>query len=328
MILPLILCALSPVLSRSVGPSIQLGRKFRVGTTERYQVRASLAAEEKTRGLQTAIPEDLDLNYDFSVTVKSLGTDGIAKVIYDRPTFTTIEGETFDAPPKTKIEKLGLKFELTVSPINEILAQVDLSPKKKTSISPVSRVHSKFLRLKKTHDVIGQYVGEIERLSLFVGSFESSLDFNPRLPFDEVKVGDTWKRTVGYSPQKLKGKDGKLAVQRLDYVLTYKGLIQSEGKMVQRVEAVLNLDTDLGTFINQNLETGSEETGIKSIPLKLQASIQFDLDQKFGSTILAQAISKGGFSIILTDEPDDPVASVSLKGRTVMRLLPQSVQKK
>ncbi len=306
--------------------AITLSRKFKVGTIEQYEVRASLSAEQKMRGLKTAIPEDLDLSYNFSVRVKSLGADGIAKLIYSRPTFTTVEGETFDAPPKTKVEKLNLKFELTVSPINEILSQTDLTaPKKESRI--VSAHVNNHKRLRKFQDVIGQYVGEIERLSLSVGSFDSSLDFNPRLSIEDVKPGDTWKRTVGYSPQKLKGKDGKVAVQRLDYVFTYRGTMQSAGKMVSRVEATLNVDSDLGAFVNQNLGPDSEESGIKTIPLKLQSSIEFDLDPKNGSTLAARAKSAGGFSVILTDDPEDPAVSVSLKGKTFLRQVSRSAAK-
>jgi hypothetical protein len=47
-----------------------------------------------------------------------------------RPTFTEVRGETFNSPPKTTVDKANLDFQLTVSPINEILGMKDLTKKK------------------------------------------------------------------------------------------------------------------------------------------------------------------------------------------------------
>jgi hypothetical protein len=307
------------------GEAITLGRKFQPKEKLTYAVAANVLAEQRSGSLQTWIPEEFDINYRFTTEVQAMKADGIVQMLYTRPTYTTIEGETFTAPPKTKVEKVNQTVQLTVSPINEILDYKDLTkkpgakpaPKPKTKKSVYGPLRPAVLQM----GFLSPFISEIHRLSLFVGSFDSALDFNPKLPLDEVKVGDTWKRTASFQPQKLKGKEGKQAVQRLDYTYTYKGLVQSEGRQVQRVEAKLNLSTDLALFFNQMAEAKPEDTGLKKIPLKLDATILFDLDPKTGHTLLAQAQSQGGFQVFTTDDEEQAVLEERLKGRTTMRLV-------
>jgi len=176
-------------------------------------------------------------------------------------------------------------------------------------------------------DFLSQFISEVHRLALFAGNFESSLDFAPRLPFEKLNVGDTWKRTVGYSPQKLKGKNGKTVNQRLDYVFTYKGVVDSNGKKVYRVTGSCLLDSNLADFIHETFEVKPEDTGLKSIPLQLKTSIDFDLDMATQKTLRADATSEGGFKIIITAFPDDPVQEETFKGRTQLRLVPNAPDK-
>ena len=302
---------------------VSLGRVFAKNQKLAYEVRASLSAQHRMRGLQTWIPEDLDLNYDFTITVQDLKADGIAVLHYQRPVMHEIEGETFEAPPKDNVEKVNLDYQLTISPINEILEAKDLNekpakpPKKGGSLL----VHTSRAARQDLGSFIGQFVGETYRLALFAGSFDSALDFDPKTPFDNVKVGDTWKHTVGYQPQKLKGKGNKQAVQRLDYTYTYKGIVDSEGKKVYRVEGVLDLKTDIGDFINQLVEAKPEDTGLKKVPLTLKSTIEFDLDMKTRTTILAQATTESTFQLFVTAYPDDPYEEQTLKAHTSMRLV-------
>lgn len=320
------LSLLIPTLGQGATPApVSLGRVFTEGETLAYAVRSSLSAESRGRGLTTWIPQDLNINYDFTVAVEKLKADGIAVVRYKRPTITQIDGETVDQPPKTKKDAVNIDFRLTVSPLNEILEMKDLAPKKdkdKSKANAEDEEDGRWFRstsptrTRQLTGFISQFVGEVYRLSLFVGNFDSALDFAPRTPFEAVKVGDTWKRTVGYQPQKLKGKDGKQAVQRLDFTYTYKGLADTPKGKVMRVEGKLNFATDLAEFINQTFDVDAKETGLKGIPLSMDSKITFDLDPVTRHTRSAYAQSSAQFKIILTDNPDDPVAEERLKGQT------------
>lgn len=302
---------------------VSLGRVFQKNEKLAYDIKSSLHSEHRTRGLVTWIPEDLDLNYAFTTVVQQMKPDGIAVIHYERPVMHEIEGETFDAPPKDNVVKSDLNMLLTVSPINEILEIKDLAQKsskpEKTGDSNLSMHRGG--RQADMGDILSQFVMEMYRLSLFVGSFESSLDFAPKTPFDPVKVGATWKETVGYQPQKLRGKGNKQAVQRLDYTFTYKGIVDSEGKKVYRVEGTLDLKTDLGDFVNQLVGMKPDDTGIKKVPLTMKSTIEFDLDMKTRNTLLAQATTESGFALYVTAYPDDAVQEDKIKAHTTMRLI-------
>jgi hypothetical protein len=241
-----------------------------------------------------------------------------------------VAGETAEHPPKATVEKVDYNFDLTVSPINEILEMKDLNPPKKKDPKKSGGGDDDgigYFAMRKTGRqnplgaFLGQFISDVYRLSLNVGSMDSALDFSPKLPIDEVKVGDTWKKTVSYQPQKLKGKDGKQAVQRLDYTFTYKGMVTVNGKQFYRINAALDLNTDLGAFLNQMADMKPEETHLKSIPLTLKQSIDYDLDPTTKRTVTARSKAEGGFKINITDIPDEPVEEEMLKGSTVMSLV-------
>ena len=327
--LPCYLFAIASVLTpQAKDAPVSLGRVFVKNEKLAYEIRSNLHSEHRLRGLETWIPEDLDLNYDFTTVVEDMKADGIAVLHYQRPIMHEIEGETFSAPPKDNIVNSNINFRLTVSPINEILEMKDLNEKgpkasKKggnfMSLSVPSR------RQEGLAGVLSQFVSEMYRLSLFAGSFDSALDFAPKTPIDDVKVGDSWKRTVGYQPQKLKGKGDKQAVQRLDYTFTYKGIVDSGGKKVYRVEGTLDLKTDLGDFVNQMVGMKPEDTGLKKVPLTMKSTIEFDLDMKTKHTLLAEATTVSGFGLFVTDYPDDAVQEDKIKAHTTMRLVGQRI---
>lgn len=307
------------------GPSYtDLNRVFAKGEKSEYEVRASLTTERRVIGLETWMPEDLDIRYKFKYEVVEMKADGICDLKYVRPTMTITEGETYDSPPKETVEKVDLNFLLTMSPVNDLIGMKDLNPPKPEkppvaklrSVNPLAGVPQETLQA-----FVGQFAGEIYRLALFAGSMDASLDFAPKLPYDEVKVGDKWKRTVGYSPQKLAGKGGKLAVQRLDYTFEYVGMAETSGKPYHRVIANLELKTDLAEFIHQMFNVKPAETGLKEIPLQLKASVEFDLDPQTRKTIAARAQSEGGFSILITRFPDRPIQEERFKGRATLKLL-------
>ncbi len=301
---------------------VTLTRTYVLGEKSTYRVRADIQIQVRAGELRTFIPQDEGLEYDFTTEVKQLKPDGIADVIYRRPTIKVIEGETFDSGIKTTTEKINFNYLLTMSPINEVLADKDLNPPKKEKAGADKlNLATKSALAKRAQDFFGVFIEEVQRLSVFIGSLDSSLDFNPKFPFDEVVVGDSWKRTVGFQPQKLKGTDGKQAVQRLDITYTFKGTTKRGPKDVYRIDADLNHETDLSQFLNQLAEVDEEVTGIKRFPLRLKAKVTYDIDPATGKTLGAVAESEGGFELVLTEQENDPLVEQKLKGRTVMSLL-------
>jgi hypothetical protein len=184
------------------------------------------------------------------------------------------------------------------------------------------------LREQDLGSILGDFIGEVHRLALFTGSFDSSLDFSPRLKSTSVNVGDTWQKTVGYSPQKKSG-DTKSIVQRLDYNYVYKGQVTQNGKKYERVEADLALDTDLTQFISDAFGAEADQTGITKLPITLKAHIVWSLDPVTKDPVFAEATSVGGYSIFVKDLPSDvPALEETFKGRTTLSLTSRAPSKK
>lgn len=306
--------------------AVELFRQFKAGEKLTYQVRSHLISEQQQYGQPFFLPSEIDINYDFTMDVKEIKADGFAVMEYRRPTMTQIDGETADAAPKTHVEKVNWVMQLTVSPINEITALKDLNAKpepKKTGGLRAS-TFAEIARASTAQLSIGAFIQELQRLSLFIGGLDSAMDFSPKLPYEEVKPGATWKKTVGYSPQVLKGKGDRQAMQRLDYTYTYDGLHTMDGQKVHQITALLDLDADAGKFINQALGATPGQTGLRAIKLKLKAKIVYYLDEKTKHTLRADAESKGGWTIEITDLPNDPYVEERLTGKTSLRLVKRS----
>lgn len=307
---------------------VEFNRVFVKGETATYKVHSQMTSEQRTIELETWMPSDLDIVYTFDYEVTEMKADGICVLRYRRPEMTEVTGETADAPPRRKVEKTNLDFILTVSPINEIL---DLKEAPKPPAKPPARrsgggsllmraISPMAIPEPQVQQFIGQFVGEIYRLALFVGSMDSSMDFAPVLPVTEVVPGDTWKKTVGFQPQRVKGKGNKMAVQRLDYTFTYKGVVTVNGKQYQRIEADLKVKSDLAEFIHQTFNAKPEETGLKEIPLGFDAKVLYDLDMKTHQTIRAVGSSEGGFSIVAQGF-SKPVQEERFKASSTLSLL-------
>jgi hypothetical protein len=296
-----------------------LERKFRAGEKSTYEVRSTLQAERRGGALRTFIPEEIELSYRFTTEVTRLLADGIAEMRYRRPTMTEVLGETFERPPRSRVEKIDLNYTLQVSPINEILDAQEVKP------ATPPRRSGRWIIDPLTHhqdeeSIITPFIGDLYRLSLFIGSLDSSLDFSPKLPLEPITVGGTWKRTIGYSPQRLDGR-GRSAVQRIDMVYTYMGEVIVNGRKQQRVRAAAALDTDAAPFVFQVIGVKPEESELKSVLLKLEAQIDFDLDPKTFKTLLAVATSTASIRVVLRGSDDVADFEERLKGRTTMRLV-------
>jgi hypothetical protein len=303
---------------------VMLNRVFKKGEKATYKVLSSLQIEARGGELLTFMPEDVDLNYNFTYEITAMKADGIAVMRYKRPTMTEIRGETATSPPRSTTIKSNLDWQLSVSPINEILETKDLykkpDPKKKKGGGKASWMT--FDGPSVTMQDPTGFIQEIYRLALFAGSVDSALDFSPKLPYDETKIGDTWQRTVGYSPQKLKNaKSGKSAVQRLDYTFTYKGVQNYNGKPYHRISGVLKLDTDLAPWLHEVTGLKPDETMLHAFKLQFNATVDFDLDINTRRTVRAEANSTGGMQVFLTMNKEAAFQEQRIKGHTTMSAL-------
>lgn len=324
MVLPLLALA---AMAGAQDKPVLLQRTTKAGEKLKYSVKSFLQLETREIGLDTFIPETVDIVYDFTADAVKEKADGIFDFHYKRPTMSVTDGETADSPRKTTVEKSNFDLMLTVSPINEFLEIKDLAPKpatpKKTGGGGIRPFGVKPIGQQDVvlGGFVGQFISEVQRLALFIGSLDNAIDFQPKLDFREVSPGDTWKRTVSYSPQKLQSKNGKTVMQRLDYVYTYKGVVESGGQKVNRVSAALKMSSDLVQYVKDNFDVSEVKFGFNELSFHLDAQIDYDLDLKTGHTLKALAKSDGGFRIVVTQYPDDPIVEQKLKGTTKLTLV-------
>jgi hypothetical protein len=315
--------AATAILSSQAAPAapvkaapVLLNRVMKKGDKFVYDIKSDLVIEEREYGLETFLPSGQGFEYRFTMDVLEEKVDGIVTAMYTRPTMTEIFAETHQRSEVRRVEKTNWKIKLDVSPLNELLKFEDMTPK-----PPAKKNDLRFLASTGTTTQQNlPYVDELYRLALFVGSLDSSLDFNPKLPFEEVQVGEEWKKTVSYQPQKVKGSN-KQAVQRLDYVYTYKGVRAQNGKNYYHVQATLKLDTDAGEFINQSLGMKPSESGLKALRLKFNAVIDFNLDMKTCTTVSATAKSEGSYKLEVTTIKDEAQQEGVMRGESTMRLV-------
>ena len=303
---------------------VDLYRQFKAGEELEYEVKSNLMVERRHYMTSTYIPDELDQNYKFTMKVVEMLADGFAKIDYKRPQMTFIFGETAFEPPRKEIEELDWRFTMTLSPVNALTDVIDLTPKKDDDDGDGGGGTLRALshRAKgEVQDSVMNFMTELYRLALFVGSLDTAIDLAPRLPLFEVEPGETWEETVSYQPQKLKGS-GKVRPQRLDYTYTFVGLIEkADGTKVYRVTADLGLDTDAAPFVNDMLGMKPSESGLSKIILKIKSHIDFDLDPVTKHTLMARARSDGEAAIWITQLPTVAYIEEKIRGRTTMKLL-------
>ncbi|HAY13785.1 MAG TPA: hypothetical protein PLB31_04215 [Fimbriimonadaceae bacterium] len=294
---------------------VDISRVFKAGETSKYAVRSRLQMETRQLGQTVFLPSSVRIDYDFTLNVKQMLDEGFAVHIYRRPTMTITDGETASSPPRKNVEQTNINYEMTLSPANEMTNAKALVARWAAASSPAAPAPQDLM------SVVGQFTGELQRLALFTGSLDSGMDLSPKLPYDEVRVGDTWKRTVGYSPQRIANSD-KAAVQRLDYTFTYKGVMEANGQKFHRVQATMSLDSNAAEFVNQSMGMTPGQSGLEAINLKLDATIDFDLDLNTRKTLRALAVSKGGYDVRISQVPGQPVLEQKLSGRSQLSLAP------
>lgn len=300
---------------------VELLRKFKAGEKFGYQVRSHLLIETQQEGQPFFLPEEEELNYDSTLEVKKIKADGFAEAVYLRPKMILVQGDSADGERKEHPENVNFNLSLTLSPINEVTDVKDLNaPVKK----PAKGGGGTFMRMFGPKipgtQVDLSFIQELQRMSIFIGSIDTSLDLSPKLPFEEVKKGDTWKRTASYQPQKVKNEKGKMAVQRIDFTYVYDGLVEYNKEKVHQITGTLHLDTDAGAYINQMMGTTPGQSGLKSIPMKLDSKITYYLDSKTMHTVFVKAESLGNWQIILSSGDGSPVIEQKLKGDVTCKL--------
>jgi hypothetical protein len=319
--------ALTMLLAQEPQP-VTLSRVMKTGQKFAYKVSGRLTTETKqlSQGIETYMPEDVLLEYDCFYDVLKEKADGIADIKYRRPFFKiTVPDPT--GKLNIQNDKIDMSADITLSPINEFLQVKDTTPKKPETKKNDSKLFTPatanaFASMPAVQgDLIGQILGDLQRLSLFMGTLDFSMEFQPKLHFDDVKVGDTWKRTAGSSPQKLDSKDGKSVMQRLDMVYTYKGKMVSNGQTVERVTATIDLKANMMDFLKDTYGNQAKDflAELKEFNYNLNATIDFDLDPKTYNTLYAENNAKGNLVIILKQLPDRPFFEQKLTGRTTLR---------
>lgn len=308
-------------------PVVKLERVSKPNEKLSYAVKSFLRMETREIGLETFIPSTVDIDYTFTAEAVKAKADGIFDFRYKRPTMTFVEGETVDHGPKKTVEKSNLDLMVTMSPINEFLETKDLAVKPKPKTGGGLRMFGARAVRRQDDPLMSflmPFIGEVQRLALFIGSIDSAIDFQPKLNVLEVSKGDTWKRTVSYSPQKLKTKNDKTVMQRLDYVYTYGGVVDSAKGKVHRVTAELKMNSDLVQYLKDNYDLTNSNFAFKEMTFQLEAKIDYDLDLKTGHTLRGVANSSGGFKVVASQYPEDPIVEQKLIGTTKLTLVSKS----
>lgn len=301
--------------------AVTFKRVFTPGIRSVYSVDSSIQLQHRPYGFTTFFPDDNERHYIFTTDCQSF--DGqLAKILYRRPSITVTGNATVDADPTTTVEKQDWKMLLTMSAINEVVDYQDLTPKKKPEPKSADAgfVVSGSGVARQAEQYYVPFLEDLIRLAGLIGSFDGSIDLEPQFDLGPVKVGDKWTRTVGFEPQKLASKAGKTVVQRLDMTFSYKGLVTSRNKQVQRIHGDLSLDTDLGKYVNDLFNLTPETTGLKSIPTKLKMALDFDLDPKTFQTLYATVHSEGGFEIY-SSQVSSAVEEEKILADTTMKLI-------
>jgi hypothetical protein len=270
--------------------------------------------EKRFGTVETWFPQDIDLSYDFTSNVIELKPGGVEVVHYQRPTMTQTTSESLEGEGGTEKTDVKLNYNVTLSPINEILGAKNLSISNRLFAGTASQQgNDQFAS-------ITSFISEVYMLARNLGNLDSALDFAPKLPVNEVKPGDSWKHTVGYSPQQLADQPGKSAVQRLDYTYGFGGVITVEGKQVYRVTADLDMSTNLATFYFQTSGENPNTSILHAMPVRLKTHIDFDLDMKTCETIKAVSDSTGSIAVFFSASPTQATFDQRFHATTTMLL--------
>lgn len=331
----MILTALIAALATSVPEPVELYRQWEAGDKFEYSVSSRLQRESRDLINTVFIPVIDKAKYNFTLEVSEVSDEGFATANYKKPTVVVTIPETDRKKAYDEIEEVNEHLLLSISPVNAITDFKDLTPKKEDDDDGdgdgggLVQLPVNFIAPGQPQQAYSRVFGAIQnaiddffRVANFSGSVDTMLDFAPRLSLFEVEPGETWEHTAAYQPQVLEGKEGKMAPQRIDYTMTYVGVVEVDGKKVHRVTSDLNLDTDIAPFINSIVGMNSEQSGIRGFKITLTAHIDFDLDLETKHTLRAIGRSQGHIAIEATIFKDKPAQELKVTGRTILKLVP------
>lgn len=298
-------------------PSIEpvaLERVFRQGETSTYDFNTRIMLDARNYPLETFIPVNDQVYYTFTLTTERLKPDGVADVRFKRNKITIRYGERFDEPPKE--EKLGRDENIvfTLSRTNQVLSLRDESPK-----PPPGGWYSALLRhvspvaATKAFDIIDDWITQMHQLAGFVNFF----DLGPILPAHPVEPGATWKETVGYAPVTVtEGADkGRTLNARIDYVYTFMGEADYQGRKVYHIQGAYKHDADAAKYIADLLAEARITSPYKAIRLQMDGKVDYYLDKSTCSVIRIQAEANGYFGLTVNELPDAPVVEEKIRSR-------------
>jgi len=279
--------------------AIDLERKFRKGEKHTFQFVSKMTVEFREIPLETFIPFGVTYSYSYTMETEQLKPDGAADVRFKRPNIKIRVGETVDEPPKMEVVDRPQNLLLTLSRKNQLLTLKDESPKPKkkegTGGGEPAFWNGSFGNPQLN---VSAWINELRGLGAFVNFF----DWGPVLPVHPVKVGDTWKETVGYVPATLKsGADkGRNIMTRIDYTYVYKGNTTREGKKRAWIQGTLHNDSDAAPFVADLLGIELKFAPFKEIRLQMDATVDYYLDPETFAVYEIEGKSKGNTSITVS----------------------------
>lgn len=305
---------------------VVLERKFTAGDRFVYKFNTKTFSDDRDYQFDMFMPNTQESMYTATTDVLEVKPSGAVVCRWVVSDAWFILGENASRDEMRIKDKEGADYRVEVTQVNDILDMRDNRPPKPEKNAP--KTEADWMRslmaaaVQPTLDQwVGQYVGPIYQLAGFTGGPYSGLDFAPKLPLDEVKVGDTWKKTVGFSPQKLRNdKDKKMAVTRLDYTYTYRGLVEEDGKKYLKITSACSLKTDVNDFLGQ-LMGSQENSPMSKAPLTWDAKVEYWLDPVTLHTINIEASSEGKFEMWVKEIKEQAYQESRLRSKASYKLV-------
>lgn len=290
---------------------VDLQRVFKDGAKATYEFNSRIQVDFRMAPLETFIPETDGFTYTFTTSVEKVKPDGVADIRFKRPKIVLKMGEKFDSAPKDEVLLKDQNVLYTLSHRNQVLAVKDETPKP----PPKKDGGGMFWRANfgASQDIIIAWISQLRQIAAFVNFF----DLGPILPNHPVAVGDTWKETVGYAPVTVaSGADkGKNINARIDYVYTFMGKTDLNGKQVYHIVGKVDQDTDAAPYIADILGVKMDRAPFKEIKLKINGSVNYYLDTANLQPLEIRATSDGEVDVIVPDYPSGPVYEEKFKSR-------------
>ncbi|MGI8923125.1 MAG: hypothetical protein ACR2HJ_03635 [Fimbriimonadales bacterium] len=300
-------------LANPQGQKIDLNRLFIGGEKAIYEFNSRISVDSRMVPLQTFIPETDSFTYTFTTLVEQMKPDGVADLRFRRPKIVLNMGETFDSPPKSLPLQKDENYLFTISRKNQMLAVKDFTPRKKEKDGSAAVALRSRTEAGAGQIDIGAWIGQLRQIGAFVNFF----DLGPILPNEPVAVGDIWKDTIGYVPATVSaGADkGKSINARIDYLMTFMGATNLNGRAVWHIQGKISQDSDAAPYIAQLLNVKLERAPFKEIKLKIDGLVDYYLDHKTLHPLQIKATSEGSVDVTVSDYSGGPVYEERFKSR-------------